>query len=404
MKKSYIYQMAALLALSLVACSEDDMSSAEGTNRFGEQEIGFMPTSTRADITDLEGGFSVYATKGNTPAEYMIAGGTYYFNSDWDWNGTSYSWPDATTDYPVKFYAFYLNDAYEVNDDDVSTLNSDVTVLEVGSQVDILSATQETNVRPVGGKLSLEFSHIMTCINLTIDATVGSLLHIQSVKFVGVDDENTYDFLTSSWGETTSIASDTPSYAYLSVQNPASIIINETDSKSTTIKDATTAITSTSGSLFLMPQILSPWNLTTTLADARVEIIFRSTAVVEEATESDTQIGYVEAQDHPDYTDGSEVSATSPLFIRVAYPLISSSMSEKDYTWVDGYSYNYAVTLGHNGVTNGYFASDKYYDEDGDETEFEIDNAEVGEEVTPGEIHFTPSIINWIPATSISLD
>ncbi len=404
MKKSYIYQMTALLALSLVACSEDEIGFSEGTNRFGEQVIGFMPTSTRADITDLQGGFTVYATKGDTPAEYMIPGGTYYYTSDWGWYGQSYSWPNAVTDYPVKFYAFYLNGIYTVNAPDVTTLNSDVTVKEVGGQVDILAATQQTDVRPVGGKLSLEFNHIMTCINLTIESTAGSLLHIQSVKFVGVDDTNNYDFLNSAWGSTTSIASTTsePSYDYLSLQRPASIVINEDET--TSITDAKTGITSTSGSLFLMPQILSQWDLTTKLADARVEIIFRSTNVVAKATESDTQIGYVEAQDYPNYTSDSGVSATSPLFVRVAYPLISSTKNGDNYSWVKGYSYNYAVTLGHNNVTNGYFASDKYYDEDGNETVFEIENAEIGEEVTPGEIHFTPSIVDWVPASVTSFN
>ncbi len=386
--------MAALLSLSMVACSEDDMGGSEGANRFGEMEVGIMPTSTRADITDLQTGFLVYATSGEAPTDYMISGATYIFTSEWGWNGTSYSWPDATSGYPMTFYGIYQTGAYSVNANDVNTLNTDVTVKAAGSQVDILGAKATAATRPTGGKLSMEFNHIMTCVNLSIAATEESLLHIQSVKFVGSDDTNNYDYLTQAWGATTSIAADTPSYDYLALAKPAKIVINS--GVTTSIVGAESGITPSYGSLYLMPQILTPWDTSTTLDDARVEIIFRSTDVVANATDDDKQLGYVEAQDHPDYTAASGVSATSPLFIRIAYPTTSSTKDNDDFTWGDGLSYNYAVTLGHNGVKNGYFASKYYYDEDGNETPFEIDNVEIGDEVSPGEICFNPTIVDWV--------
>ncbi|MFI3303140.1 MAG: hypothetical protein SNF68_00700 [Rikenellaceae bacterium] len=408
MKKSYIFQLAALLSLSLVACSEDEGSTVSQTNRFGEQEVGFMPSSTRADITDLESGFQVHATKGTNPTSFMISGDTYLMDSsgDWGWDGTTNYWPETTDEYPVNFYAYYLTSAYSVTaDDTATTLEADITVLDAGSQVDILSTQKETDVRPVGGKLSLEFEHIMTCINLDIAATSNSLLYIQSVKFVGADDTNTYDMFTASWGDDTSVAdtSTETNYAYLTTSNPAQMVTLDTSA----ITGSATGITSTYGSFYLMPQTLSPWDLSTTLADARVEIIFRSTAVVEEssATADDDQIGYTNASDHPDYdASTATVSADEHLFVKIAYPLTSSTVSGDDYLWNSGSSYLYNVTLGSVGVTNGYFASTNYYDEDGNETDFSIDNAEIGDEVTPGEIHFTPTLVDWVTESTSSFN
>ncbi len=413
MKKYYTKQLViATLALGAVACAESDIESqtTETTSQHSDFNIGFMPTSTRATITNLEAGFLVHATSGESPTSFMISGETYKMgDSDWTWGEDTYYWPEDSSGYPMTFYGYYLADGYSVDsgDDDAQTLSVDVEVKDEGSQIDILSAYQQTSVRPVGGKLSFEFGHILTRIDLEVTASESSMVHLQSVKFLGVDDTDTYDMLTTSWSGTTTASSDSDDsaeevdYFYLTTSNAA---IKMTEQGETTAANTVSSFTPSYGSLYLMPQTLSPWDGSSTLADGRVELIFRSTTI----DENDNQLGYSLASDHPDYSDTDEdgtdddtsLSGSTPLFIRIAVPLISS---DDGYIWASGSKYTYTITLGAYGTNNGYFASEYYYDEDGNETELTISNAVVGDEVTPGEICFAVTLSDWSDSSSIDL-
>ncbi|MFI3258823.1 MAG: fimbrillin family protein [Rikenellaceae bacterium] len=407
MKKSYIITAAIALSAAAISCSDETNGTDRGSGLFDEEKINIIPTTSRADITDLQDGFTVYATKGSSSTTFEISEQTYAYDSStstWNWSGTgdAPTWPESTDDYPMIFYAYYgdvidSETKYTVTADDSNglSLTSDITILSSDKQVDILSTSQQTDVHPTSGTLSMEFSHILSQVTLALTATENSRLHIQSIKFCGLKGSNTFDIMEQSWA---TITSDSDSeYEFLTHSKSALELLSSSSSSTVT---SGLEYSPTYATLYLMPHELVSWDLSSTVANGRIEVIFRVTKDADDTTDGDDMLGYSDAEaTFGETATSSLTNSNTPLFIKMAIPLSVPTTN----TWAAGSSYTYNITLGATGTNNGYFADTVYYDEDGVATTITIDNADIGEEVTSGEICFSVTLKAWTPTDSITL-
>ncbi len=442
MKKSYTLFAAFAVAALLVGCSKDDVSSpTTANNNFNENEIGFLSStsnsaSTKADVVDIESiqgddvGFVVYAVT-NDGTDYYIGGEYYKYSSgSWVWDvdedegESAPEWPTVDTDYPITFYALYSNDYsnivnYNKNTEvadgetpkaDVEILEADITIGAVGKQFDILSTTVSTSSKPSGGKLSLDFSHILSRVNFELDVAKSATVYLQNVEFADLSDEDTFDILSTGWNGNEDVT--TATYSYLSVTDEDILKIVYKDETGVSGNDATNV------DLMLLPHTFTPWKLTSPVSGARVGMIYRL-----EVTGDVDYIGYQNAGDYPKFTDDNEhdVAKDDPLFVKVAVPLKTTG---EDDTWFLGTAYDYTLTMGSNSSNNGYYVSTNYYDKNGNETEFPIyktdpddgddpdstdddyegEIVEIGDPVTTGEICFDVTVSNWDKGESTSLN
>ncbi len=397
MKKNYtLFAISALAAAMFVGCADDEMGGVSA-GRFDENTIDFLTTTSRADITDLKSGFNVYATSGENPASFYITDDQYTYDATmeaWKWaDNQSYAWPETTDGYPMKFYGYYPIDGTFSLTETGLDLSSNI-VIPSTAQSDMMSAVGKTLVQPLGGKMTLTFNHILSRLALEIAATAGSCVHVQSIRFVGLADENSYNFTSQEWADPVTDTSVDAEYTFLSTQNTADKIVN---SESDITDDEMTALDPDYDNLLVLPQILSPWNKESPVEGAYVEIIFRTT----NTSDDSDHLGFTLASDYPDYaTIDPDVSADSPLFIKAGVPLTTPSSDEL----AAGVAYNYKVNLGSIGTNNGYYLEEYYIDDEGDTTKLPIDMADIGEPVTSGYICFDVIVSTWGNIVEVTAD
>ncbi len=423
MKKNYIWSVSTSLAIAVAimsSCSTDDTSAtsssgSSASDRFGEQNITLMPTTTKATTNTLDllqddgNGIPIYAITADASTGFYIGNVTSTYDSSsgyWtlDNSVTTYTWPTSTDNYPMSFYSCYpasttVWNVTQVDGDGSSTersLSAVVTIGEASTQHDMLSAKSETSVKPVSGLLPISFNHVLSRVYLTLNASSGVNLYIKQLDLCGVIGSNTYDLMTQTWATLTASGNNNTSYNYIPFQDTEVTITTS----SSGLDDSDIAV----DNLMLIPQSIEPWEPSTTVENSRVELFYRTAL----SSNSEDQIGYARADSHPDYAAvalTTSTSASSPLYVKIALPVtapqITTDMDEN--RWYDGYEYNYTMTLGGYNSNNGYLADANYYDEDGVRTDFEVLGSDVGDEVTPGDICFSVSVMNWNTAEDTEL-
>ncbi len=395
MKK--IFFLFASAALFTVGCTTDE-SSEVSTLRSGTNSIGFISNTTRADIITLDelkddgAGFVVYATNGNSPTVWNteIKGKNNYIFNDtdntWEWDSTTPKWSDDSADYDMNFYAYYAADYTDIVADDTTIGAVDVAyTADVDGQVDLLTATASVSTRPAGDKVALTFKHILSKIDFGVVVGTDVTTHIQAVGFSTICNNRSYKIATDVWDvQPTNATDDYSDYSYLDTTKDA--ISNSADG----------SIAGTRGSLMMIPQTTTSWApaSSATPKDAYIYIIYR----LEQGTNLNS-IGYADAANHPDFDSVANADLDGdPLFVKVGYPV-----ADGDMEWESGNAYTYNINLGTTSATNGYLIDEYYYDEDGNPTDLEVENKEIGDPISDGYINFIVDVEDWNDAVESDL-
>lgn len=377
--------MATCTLLGAASCSQD-LEKADVASTSQSQAIGFMTNTSRADILtisnlqDDKAGFSVFGIKASSDTwdSEMDGSNNYsYATGEWAWLSSTPEWPTDTDDYPINFYAYYMVDDSGVTivKDDEATLSITYAAPTTG-QTDILAASATADARPTGDRLPLTFNHILSKINFTVTPGDGYTVYSQAVGLNNILSERTY-LLASGWDDQTS--DDSANYSYMNTQYDAIA--------------SPAALVASYGDLMLLPQVSTSWTPvegSTTIEGGHIYILYRAT----DSTNSDV-IGYTDASDHPNYSEETDSKYDdTPLFVKVGYPLGTDT-----FEFESGMGYTYNIKLCTDGATNGYLLSDKYYDEEGKETDFDIIGKDVSDPVSDGYINFTVTVNAWSDST-----
>ncbi len=389
MKK--IFYLFAAATLFTVGCTADDGSDVS-TLRSGNS-IGFISNTTRADIITLdklkddELGFEVYASNGEAPTGWHIdiKGENNYICKDgiWGWKNANPVWSEDSDDYPMKFFAFYADDyTYVIPDaSTIGALDVAYTAATTG-QVDLLTAYAKADARPAGDKVALTFKHILTKVDFGVVVGTEVKTHIQAAGFANICNNRKYKIESDVWhDQPTNMNSD---YSYLDTTLDA--ITNS----------ANGAIAGTRGSLMMIPQTTTSWDPTSssTPTDAYIYVIYR----LEQGTNLNS-IGYADASLHPNFDEVANADLDGdPLFVKVGYPV-----ADGDMVWESGNAYTYNINLGTAGATNGYLIDEYYYDEEGNRTTLEVENKDIGDQISDGYINFIVDVEDWNEPVSSNL-
>ncbi|MFR9503662.1 MAG: fimbrillin family protein [Rikenellaceae bacterium] len=389
MKKSSLFIIAAC-ALSVASCTKEETQQVDSST--AQNQIGFLSNTTRADILTLsdlqddDNGFVVYGIKNGvgTWDEEMDGSNYYsYVNDYWGWTESSPMWPTDSDDYPIDFYAFYftLDEDQVAADKGIKITNDNQSALAItyaaptAGQTDILAASATAEARPSGDRLPLTFNHILSKVNFDITTGEEVTVYTQAVGLNSICNERSYMLSSSSWANQSASAID--DYPYLTTQNPA---VDSSEDK----------ISKVATNLMLLPQTTTSWDPSageSTVSGSHIYLIYRA-----EEGENLNAIGYSDASLHPDYNEETDYAYyKEPLFVMVGYPL-----GETDFVLKQGQSYNYNISLGTDGATNGYLIDEYYYDKKGNRTKFLVENKDVNDPISDGYINFTVAVNSWI--------
>ncbi|MFI3278214.1 MAG: fimbrillin family protein [Rikenellaceae bacterium] len=408
MKQKFLLFSAALCIIA--SCSKDDgtSSSSSSATSFNGDKISFENATSRASvatITTLEDddiGFKVYATTASDNSTWYIDGSNnYVYSSAWGWTDTDNEplWPSDTSEYDMSFLAIYP--AAPTGSTLTATapnLSAAIVVPSPSGQDDIMTAVASTSAKPADGHITLYFKHILSRLGFSIKAGDGVTVELQCIKMSSVGNSGSYDVATESWTEAPDTFENDYTYIDLAGETHATFL-GATDDDTSELKS--TLAGSTDDYLMLMPQSGAPawdpydWADGDTADDmegAFIELIYRYSS-----DEEENCIGYDDISDHPDYNTVDDASLEStPLYIRVAYPL--------DASWEKGYSYDYQISLGTLDSSNGYLIDEYYYDKYGNPTKFTV-NSELttGDPVSSNVIHFEVKVYSgWTTDSSLA--
>ena len=392
-------------------------------------------TSTRASIATLStmetdaNGFTVFATLGSSPTGWYtdVFGSSIdgsnkhkYVSGGWTFVPDIY-WP--VSDYPITFYALFPAAPTGLGAWDYGfsplKLRAPYTVPATASaQQDVLAAKLSTASRPATGEESITFNHILTYVDFDVIAGIGTTPQVQSLQLVNIRNNRTYDFIANDWESSTS---GNASYTYFGTVVPGGVggssslplwsAATADESTCNPFYSNTTTPTAANAHLMLMPQTAPFWSpvhgsAPTSSSGGYVTIIYRmGTGSGTTGTGTSREVGYVSANQHPDFVPGSYAG---PLFVKAGFPLPGSS---GDFTWQRGVGYAYHVGLGTPNSCNGYILDEYYYNDLGNRTNLKLievikEGKRVGDKLQDGEIHLTLGVQKWEeynkPATPVS--
>ncbi len=385
MKKISLLIFAAAAA-GAVGCSQDSALTATES----VSSIGFITNTSRATVAtittlqDDESGFVVYGTKENAAGEWdtQMAGKNYYVYDDgvWGWSNGSPAWPETGSDeYSIDFYAIYSLDQTGLTiSDDSQTVLALTYAPPTSGQSDVLVATATAEVRPSGDKLPLIFNHILSKVTFGITPGDDVTVYTQSVGFNDICSSRDYDLYYSKWKDQNSAYVD--DYSFLDTVNPA-------------VNSDKADIVGTNGDLMILPQSTVSWQAVSgdsSVSGCHIYLFYRA-----ETADDSNLLGYAKASDHPDYTDEYAAMSDEPLFVKVGYPIGSTTFEP-----AVGMSYEYDINIGTDGATNGYLLDEYYYDADGFVTTFEVKGKDVSDPLSDGYINFTVSVNVWEETTT----
>ena len=416
-------------ALLITGCSINEVIDVNETLEQGNS-IGFLAGTkhsgaTRAPIADLStltsdaSGFIVYGTSSDktaswySSANYATIDGTnnYKFdNSVWGWSDGAPTWPLSDEAYPMAFYAYYASQydglgTVDASPGAVPVISADFTVDDDKSkQVDFLAAKDTAFVKPISGRLTLTFDHILSKIDFGISVGSDILAYVQAVGINNVGNNGTYDFVNGVWSAEPAVFKSSYNYWQFFSDGTNDTVIPTFDIE----QDATKPIYEGTHDkhLILMPQTATnvwvPATNNLPVDDAHICIIYRMEQRLR-GTRIDS-IGYKTATKHPTYY-GSQTHArgyTGPLFVKVGYPFNAPKDSP---LWEKSKGYIYNIILGKNSSTNGYLIDDRYYDENGNPTDLDVTlDAKPGEPISAGAINFNVGVSQWTdnPPTNLN--
>lgn len=268
--------LAAIATISLWGCSSDDENDDVAT---GPRPLVFQVTETPMENPEAP---AATRTAETTTATFSSFSYNYYVGSTlsspeiadrintegkWLWQSRSGYWPSGyNNDTPVTFYAYSNVDISENNvyKDNDGKVKLSFEVDETSSQQkDLLVASTTKSWNECKGTLSFNFSHVCGAVSLSLCKT-NSLsnytVQVKTVKLYNIPSKGDYCLADGNW-EVQSNSADLKNFTVLSYDNSYM-----------TVETAQTPLMDDGHYLFLLPQTLTAWDKSSTLANAYVEI------------------------------------------------------------------------------------------------------------------------------------
>lgn len=236
--------LAAVAALAMVSCSQNEIDGIDNGKQDGRAEIkfGYTPVTRSTVInTDDFNRFNVRAYAGDdysTSADEIISNGTFSKNEGvWsEVNSKKYYWP-ATGN--VSFFGYNLDEASYKTDGGYPTIDYEIAAT-IQNQKDLL-VSKHLKQAYTSSEISLPFTHALSQVLFTVEGEDADLTYtVESITINNVNSSNTYNYNTG-WGTATKPASYT-------LTPSADVVV--TGTTSTTFTDA-------NGVAILMPQDLT---------------------------------------------------------------------------------------------------------------------------------------------------
>jgi hypothetical protein len=287
--------------------------------------------------------------------------------------------------YPLHFAALYpsQNTSGVVHETGAYTFEFNVNGTRGSFEDQLFAEKNNVTMKPVDGKVRLDFKHIFSKINYAVSTSQGVTVEIQHISLRGLarDADFTCGVPGMSWGNWSTLTSN-----YQSVGAP---VMPEN-----IFTDATAAPVALKYDFpMIIPQTGRGWAVQaapTVTTDAYLEVEYR---VYETATGKDI-IGFSDATEHPRYADLGD-GETGALFVKVGYSLPT--------VWEPGKAYNYVLHLGDPAYTGGNLIDDTFQDKDGNDTLLPVINPQTKEPIeipdpmytNSNEIGFVVDVSDW---------
>ncbi len=378
-----------LLVGAMSSCSKNDVTevlhSSDNMNAVGLNVASGVTRGadvTTASIQNTSNIDLYYASTAKTgKATFTCSAGDWISTDAPKWSELGI--PGSTT-------AFYsMNDgsnAYGLVDA-TSGMTADAaftTGEESANHKDLVYYAGELAAIPAGGQINAFHKHALSKVNFF--ATTGSLnVHIARVRLVNVGAESTPTITAPTTVTWTKVASQDAFFKYYADADASSdkVAVSFGDPVTAGADNSKVAImaASTTPSVMMIPQALvnsfdtatqQGDNVADVIKGAYIEVIYCATDKNGEAI-----VGYTEAQKHPQYskmttgtTDTDITSATTPLYVKAAFPIASLSLG-------DNKAYDVILGLGGTGSTGGYVVSDEFVNKDGDKINLGIEETEI---------------------------
>lgn len=416
----------AVLAATLVSCSQDELAPAQPNTADNPNVISFVSATTRATVNNLDAmksnttGFTVYATGADaTGTWYTGVDGTNNYKATggiWDWatNTSRPQWPTATETgkWPMKFYAYFPDDAglagFTPSITEASVIKAEIAVEQtIAGQTDFLAAKAEVSSKPTTGFLPLNFKHIMSKVGFKITQETTTETTIAQLGFEQIGRTRTYNYIDGNWEGTKPTANG-------SFQDYITYTLPMTGKPGT---GAAQAVRPDGDNHFFMfvPQTggstvasqIPVWDGTGTAADgeitpngAYIQMLYRTNEST--GTPKKDILGFAQRSSHDVETEWDETanqteydkykkggSYTDGLYLKVGFKLTSDT-----FNWEAGKGYTYNLLLNQAG---GIYLSKYYYDKDGQNTKIPVvgGNVDPGDPVFGEDIMFTVTETEW---------
>ncbi len=460
MKKTVMFATAASLALA--SCSETELvdSLAQTPDYNNPAMIGFHSNTTRASVGNLatikgsSTGFQVFGytngaedwyKDGGDPAGVIINGENNYFwgKSNWAWDDVATkgmavaeapSWPGEGS-YPMTFFALFPPmESFKPANVAATEAQTIAVNTVIADQVDMMSAWNQAKTQaPTSGKLDLDFKHILSKVNVSVQVNGGSTVEVVKAQVVNIRNNRKYDYSKPSseaWA-TEFVGQGTED----AIRNSYLYMTGLKQIGGTNASVSETLRADDNGNIMPIPQQLVPVvaterevidtdyitdNAVTMDNGAYIEVIYRMYSEEGDLfktgmSNSNEHCYLTENEDnkvlpHEDWKlygtyDGEDkiVTATSEskLYIKAYYPI--------DSNWEMSNGYVYELAMKNSG--SGYYVDDTYYDENGNDTNLPIDTDGEGpvdpiiptDPVSQNKIHFNVSVSGWTDNSDISL-
>lgn len=268
--------LAAIATITLWGCSSDDENDEVAP---APRPLVFQVTETPMENPDAPAATrtaeTTTATFSSFYYNYIYEGGSLSSspvsatkiasNGKWLWQSTE-GWPNSSQGTPVTFYAYSNVDISENNvyKDNDGKVKLSFEVDETSSQQkDLLVASTTKSWNECKGTLSFNFSHVCGAVSLSLCKT-NSLsnytVQVKTVKLYNIPSKGDYCLADGNWEDQKNFT------------GPKCFTVLSYDNSYMTVGTAQTPLMDAGHYLFLLPQTLTAWNITGTLANAYVEI------------------------------------------------------------------------------------------------------------------------------------
>ena len=198
--------LAAVAALAMVSCSQNEIDGIDNGKQDGRAEIKFGYTPVTRSTVINTGDFNKFHVRAYAGDDYsasaneIISDGTFSKNNDaWsEVNGKKYYWP-ATGN--VSFFGYNLDEATYKTDGGYPTIEYTIAA-DIKDQKDLL-VSKYLKRAYTPNEISLPFTHALSQVLFTVEGDDTDLTYtVESITINSVYSSNTY-YYNTGWGTAT---------------------------------------------------------------------------------------------------------------------------------------------------------------------------------------------------------